>query len=229
MAYRLARSLINFRSECNARWPTRDKASDGWIGDAAHASRRSDHNPWVKDSRGVGVVRAYDLDAGHGLNREAGLWIADHIRELGRQDHPALGVGAYVISDRRIASDSLSWTWRRYSGSNPHISHTHVSVGTAPSSYDSDQSWNISSLAAPPLPSPGSGDGPTGILRRGSKGDAVKALQRVLNRWYPSLKPLVADGDFGPATEARVKYFQQRAHLTVDGIVGPQSKAVLNL
>jgi len=43
----------------------------------------------------------------------------------------------------------------------------------------------------------------------------------VLNRWYPKLTQLKTDGDYGPATTARVKYFQERAGLKADGIAGP--------
>lgn len=49
-------------------------------------------------------------------------------------------------------------------------------------------------------------------LKRGSKGDEVKALQKRLN--------LMADGIFGPLTEEAVKEFQKANGLTVDGIVG---------
>jgi hypothetical protein len=77
----------------------------------------------------------------------------------------------------------------------------------------------------PPLPPPT----PTGrpALQQGSHGNAVTSLQQTLNRWYPRLKALVPDGMFGPATRARVLYFQQRAHLVADGIVGARTWAAL--
>lgn len=67
------------------------------------------------------------------------------------------------------------------------------------------------------------------VLRRGSSGSAVKALQKRLNKNYPAYSRLVEDGLFGPATEAVVREFQRRAGLTVDGIVGPQTRAALGL
>jgi hypothetical protein len=42
---RLVAAGVTLRAQVNKRWPTREKASDGWIGDRAHASRKSDHNP----------------------------------------------------------------------------------------------------------------------------------------------------------------------------------------
>ena len=51
-------------------------------------------------------------------------------------------------------------------------------------------------------------------LRRGSSGAAVAALQRALS--------LTADGSFGPATEARVREYQQRHDLEVNGIVSTE-------
>ncbi|MFI9345775.1 peptidoglycan-binding protein [Streptomyces sp. NPDC052773] len=70
-----------------------------------------------------------------------------------------------------------------------------------------------------PMPS---GDG---ILRRGSKGNAVKTLQKNLNTVLKT--KLVVDGDFGPATEKAVKDFQARYRLTVDGQYGPNSAAMM--
>lgn len=226
MTYRLAASLLEFRSECNLRWPTRDKTSDGWIGDVKHATRKSDHNPWIEDERGCGVVRAYDVDAGPGSNREVGLWIAEHARYLGAADFRPLGPGAYVISAGRIASYANRWRWEKYSGANPHHAHTHISVGLDQRSYDCKGTWGIANATAPSA-------GPVGsastLLRRGMKGPGVTKLQQVLNRWYRNLEPLVVDGDFGQKTVDRVKHLQVRAGLTADGVVGPKTKAVLHI
>ncbi|MBA3292685.1 MAG: peptidoglycan-binding protein [Geodermatophilaceae bacterium] len=213
MAYRLAASLALLREEVNTRFPGRDKASDGWIGDPAHASRKSDHNPWRKDDRGVGVVRALDVDSGHGTDTSVGRLVADHLVRLARTGHPALGRGAYVISDRRIASATSGWAWRRYGGSNPHISHTHVSVSLDQSDYDSRRPWGLAGAPPPSRPT----------IRRGSEGPAVRELQQVLNRWYPSLPRLGEDGVFGERTEDRVKHFQRGSGITADGVVGPMT------
>lgn len=58
------------------------------------------------------------------------------------------------------------------------------------------------------------------VLKRGSKGELVELLQELLVvRGYI----IVIDGDFGPKTEEAVKDFQNKQHLTVDGIVGPMT------
>jgi peptidoglycan hydrolase-like protein with peptidoglycan-binding domain len=66
------------------------------------------------------------------------------------------------------------------------------------------------------MPNPGQ---PT--ISQGATGDVVKRLQRALRRTPDT--GLAVDGDFGPATEAAVKEFQQGNGLTVDGIVGPNT------
>lgn len=66
------------------------------------------------------------------------------------------------------------------------------------------------------------------MLALGAKGPAVAKLQCDLNARMPDVLPLlVADGDFGPKTDARVRVFQGRVHIRVDGIVGPATEAVL--
>jgi hypothetical protein len=67
----------------------------------------------------------------------------------------------------------------------------------------------------PPLPPP------RPELRRGSRGDAVRCLQRTLNNWGGA--KLTVDGDFGPVTEAAVLRYQKAHGLVVDGIVGNQT------
>jgi len=71
--------------------------------------------------------------------------------------------------------------------------------------------------ATPPVARP--------ILRKGSRGAAVRDLQVRLNRWLASqgARPLLVDRVFGPAIEAAVRKFQSSTGLPVDGVVGPRT------
>jgi len=212
MAWRLAKSLEKLRSQVNAAVPGRSKASNGTIGDAAHASRSSDHNPYIKDG-GVGVVRALDLthDPKGGFDSYA---LAETLRASA---DPRI---RYIISNRKIANSGQPW--RAYSGSNPHSHHVHVSVGESKSLYDNTRDWKLGDLKSAPLvqrvvaavknvvaPKPTAYP----LLKRGSKGESVRELQRLLK--------ITVDGDFGPNTTASVKAFQRLAKLVPDGMVGP--------
>jgi hypothetical protein len=57
------------------------------------------------------------------------------------------------------------------------------------------------------------------MLRRGSRGEVVRDLQRRIGA--------TPDGIFGPRTDAAVRTFQRRNGLVVDGIVGPKTWAKL--
>lgn len=57
------------------------------------------------------------------------------------------------------------------------------------------------------------------VIKKGSKGEAVKNLQKALG--------VGADGIFGANTEVAVKKFQSKAGLTPDGIVGAKTWAAL--
>ena len=61
-------------------------------------------------------------------------------------------------------------------------------------------------------------------LKKGSKGDQVKALQRMLHAMgynIGSNNPI--DGDFGSKTDAAVRAYQKKYGLVVDGVVGKQT------
>jgi murein L,D-transpeptidase YcbB/YkuD len=130
----------------------------------------------------------------------------------------------YVISNRQIYNPSIARRWRPYNGANPHTLHFHVSVLAEKRHYDNEAVWQIAaggSTAAPAAPTSASPGTSRPLLRQGAKGDHVRDLQRLLNRWIPTLAPLVIDGDFGPLTLARVRLFQVLTGLVLDGIVGP--------
>lgn len=65
------------------------------------------------------------------------------------------------------------------------------------------------------------------LIRQGTKGADVRAIQDVLNFHIRRLAPLEVDGDFGPLTHARVVEFQTSNKLKPDGIVGPNTMAKL--
>ncbi len=65
---------------------------------------------------------------------------------------------------------------------------------------------------------------PWPLVKRGSKGHPVPALQYLL-RARGHL--VTVDGIFGPKTEAAVKALQTADQITVDGIVGPQTWGAL--
>lgn len=58
-------------------------------------------------------------------------------------------------------------------------------------------------------------------LKKGSRGEEVKLLQRKLN--------LIVDGIFGSITDEAVRQFQKEENLKVDGIVGSETWSKLNL
>jgi hypothetical protein len=141
VSWRLAKAIAALRAECDALAPLRNRISDGTIGDEAHASRDSDHNPYIIDSAGQGVVRAIDVthDPAGGMDCNV---LAEFVRTLyaGGDNR-----GRYVIWNRRIASASSSpaWSWRPYTGDNPHDKHAHISVSEDPRGYDSTAPWGV--------------------------------------------------------------------------------------
>ena len=58
-------------------------------------------------------------------------------------------------------------------------------------------------------------------LKKGSKGEEVKVLQKALN--------ITVDGDFGTKTETAVKEFQKSKGLVADGIVGKKTWEALGI
>jgi hypothetical protein len=133
--YFLAPSLVELRNEINQKYANRDKSSDGWIGDASHAARPSDHNPdWGATGSLYGIVRAIDIDS----NGDPGVKtpLVDDVLKAAIGDDRVW----YVIWNRKIYSRTYGWRPRDYTGSNPHDHHVHVSImHTARAAFDTSQ------------------------------------------------------------------------------------------
>lgn len=128
---RLAPCLVAMFDQADARWPRRSIASDGSIGDPAHAARTSDHNPDAS-----GDVLAGDLtdDKANGCDADA---FAEHLRAT--RDRRV----KYVICNGRIfrSYGTSAWKWTPYTGPNGHFQHTHVSVLDTPEAKNDLRPW----------------------------------------------------------------------------------------
>jgi len=118
----LCKAGQQLREQFDDTFPDRDRRSDGWIGDLRHSARPSDHNP----DPATGLVRAIDVDRDVHKSGKPDLMpdIADQLRRAAKKGEKRI---SYIIFAGRIASPRMGWRWRKYSGSNPHNAHCHVS------------------------------------------------------------------------------------------------------
>jgi hypothetical protein len=138
----LCKAGQQLREQFDDSFPDRDRASDGWVADARHvAAGTSDHIPHPE----TGVVYAIDVDRDVSGTTKPDLMpdIANQIRLAAKAGDKRI---AYVIFEGRIASSRMGWRWRKYSGSNPHNHHCHISFTKK---GDTDSSFfNIPMLGA---------------------------------------------------------------------------------
>jgi len=204
----VSEGLNSLLSEVNARWPKRSKASDGSIGDTAHSARASDHNP-----RANGEVCARDFTA-NGIDAN---WFAEYLRSRSLNGDKRI---KYIIWNRRIFNPSVSKEWRKYTGSNAHTHHVHVSVvpgcGKSPG-------WGL--VTSNPITSssgkvitPASN---SGIIAR--RPDILPVIKRgVRNPWVGLLQRCLeihVDEQFGTDTQKSVTNWQYSQKIPNHGIV----------
>ena len=211
-SWSLAPALDAFRGELDEKYPSRDKKSDGSIGDAAHSSRVSDHNPDPN-----GMVHAIDVDVDGIPSAEiVAFLVAQH--KSGADNRLA-----YIIHRRVIYSRTYRWVGRPYTGANAHDKHFHMSLRYVAAVEGNRSPWLALFGSEDSRYTPWKKVQPgTRIIKLWDAGDDVKEYQRVLNAWYPNIN-VAEDGYFGPATNEATVYFQGRADLETDGIVGPKT------
>jgi peptidoglycan hydrolase-like protein with peptidoglycan-binding domain len=174
-----------------------------------------------------GEGRALDVGFPLGSDGKGSSYGHELVQALLDAGPSKLGIQA-IIYDRTIWS-ARSPGGRAYTGVHPHYDHVHFEItrsaaasitlatvrsvlgGSTPAPQPSEPRFETFKRGA----KPGSR-----TVRRWSAGDDVAELQRILNAWYPRLSTLTVDGYLGAKTADRVRYMQQKAKLTVDGIVG---------
>lgn len=200
---RAAYSLTTLLYQINNKFPYRDKASDGGIGDEAHQSRVSDHNPDA-----TGVYHAYDFDHDPDSN---GLDCYTLKRELIASRDPRI---KYIIFMRRIWYASTR-TEVPYTGPNAHEKHLHLSVvGGAPG--DDKRLWSLPFLGVTTTTAT-TWTGGT-YCKYGDTSDRVRKLQDHMTRVYRGYNSYTPNGHYGNATKAGIAEFQDRV-----GITGPDA------
>lgn len=120
----LSKAAVQLREQFDDCFADRERKSDGWIADLRHVKAgKSDHIPDTT----TGCVRAIDIDARLSDEKGISAYVADQIRQYGK-DHGRI---SYVIHLGKIASPILGWRWRPYKGFSPHNHHIHISFNKA--------------------------------------------------------------------------------------------------
>lgn len=221
MSWILVPCLVSLRDEFNRLAPTRDKASDGSIGDTSHAASSSDHNPDetgntpYSDSDKVNEVHAIDVDddlrkSGWSMQKCVDIIVGRH-RE-GRDDRLQ-----NIIYNRRIWSRSWDWSAREYTGSNPHDKHAHFSSRYTTAQESDASPWGLLEAdkgptvvkfeyfnAHLPVIKYGQNDA-LGIIGEDGKRDMtgyVRRIQTMVDMMTPG--EINVDGVFGKQTKAAI-------------------------
>jgi len=124
----LCKAGVTLRSQVDKRFPGRDRRTDGWIGNAEHKSRQSDHNENSK-----GIVMALDLDENMGKrgkwrNGRTARLLADQLIKYAASTAPGAQRIKYVVYENQIASPTYDKTWWKFRGSGyGHTAHIHIS------------------------------------------------------------------------------------------------------
>ena len=127
-------------------------------------------------------------------------------------------------------------TWPPFDGIAAHvymIFNDHWDAGRINSPRIGQLVREILAGVGRPIPPPSGAGTPTqpqqdGMLRQGMSGGIVKMLQELIIGMGYDCGPSGPDGDFGPATDAAVRKLQGDHGLTVDGIAGPATMAVIS-
>ena len=136
---KLCAAGVTLRDQVNKKWPNRNKSSDGWVGDAAHASRDgwgtngkgSYHNPDPKN-----IVHAIDLDESFGPGWKKGTTAKEFAEQLATYCREGKDGGriAHIVYEGQVASATAN-NWHFRGSGYGHLHHIHISF-TNKADYD---------------------------------------------------------------------------------------------
>lgn len=237
MGWTVVPNLNELVDQMNARFPKRDKASDGTIGNTSHAARPSSHNPDKtgspehRDGDSRNEVRARDIDKdlkdpnGVTMERVVQHWIKN-------ARNGKLPWVRYIIFNGRIWHKRDNYKTRKYTGSNKHDKHVHVNSDFTQSADSvTKTNWLLKDFGKPKPKPPAKPAAPA----EPAQTDLVKKVQKALE--------VDVDGTWGSGTDIAAQLMHQAAQAitvnlnikriqriidtTEDGKWGPRSTAAL--
>lgn len=200
----LTRGLMTVRTEFNLVFKLRDKRSDGSIGDQAHATGTSGHNPdrtgraEYKDGDSKNEVRAIDVDRdlvpGSGID-----WMERVVQYIVKRARAGGYVPfRYIIYKRRIWARSTGWATRAYTGANAHDKHAHFSGDYTQKADEWTGSLGLASL----LPGGEPGNGGAGANQE----DTGVSRQDVADYVHAVASSITGDYDAGTTDAQKAAY-----------------------
>lgn len=133
MAWVLVPALQEFRVQINRLCPTRDKASDGVIGDFNHQQGDSSHNPddtgrnnseWDTDPDNKQEVRAIDVDIDFRTPGVTANKLLAHLIKYAKNG--TFWWIRYFIYNEKMYHKRNDFEPVAYNGVNPHDKHIHI-------------------------------------------------------------------------------------------------------
>lgn len=222
---KLCAAGVTLRDQVNKKWPNRDKASDGWIGDAAHQAnagwgtngKGSYHNPDPN-----GIVHAIDIDENFGAGWKKGTTAKEFADQLATYCREGKDKGriAHIVYEDQVASATAN-NWHFRGSGYGHFHHIHISF-----TNKADNDGSLFKLPIfgfeedkpnPPKPAPVIPAYPgRSKLTYNQRNSDVKKMQKQLIKKGFSI-PAGPTGYYGDQTVAAVKKFYNSINKKKDG------------
>lgn len=236
---RLCDGGVALRDQINKRWPDREKASDGWIGDARHQAR----DGWGTNGKGSyhnpdpnGIVHAIDVDEdflGKGKGQKEARRFAEELATYCREGKDGGRIAHIVYEDQVASGTANNWHFRGSGYSHTH--HIHISFTNKADNngakFDLPIFKELDPQPEPPKPPPPPPPpspvvppypGVTKLSYGQSNSDVKKMQQQLIKRGFKI--PAGVTGNYKSQTVTAVRAFNKSIGITSDGKkMGPKA------